>query len=138
MITADEHKRLRDRIDRYESARQTHFPKQCCFTPEDIARVVSVAGVDRAPTNEERSAVEVFEFHSDPPQRYFLYINQEKRIATTWTGDKLGDVSFGRAWRDNFGGERVPISVRAINGRSYHGTYYRSSGDYARITLSKR
>ncbi|WP_407156327.1 hypothetical protein [Bradyrhizobium sp. STM 3557] len=85
------------------------------------------------PTNEERSALEVFEFLRDKPARYFLYINAEKRTATTFTGDTLGTVSFGREYRDNFGGKRVAVTIRAITGETYHGTYYKSSGDYARI-----
>jgi hypothetical protein len=89
-------------------------------------------------TNEERSALEVFEFCSNPPTKYFLYISETKRTATTWTGDVLGQVSFGREYRDNFGGKRAPIWIRGINGRSYHGTYYKSSGNFARIRLSKR
>ena len=89
-------------------------------------------------TNEERSALEVFEFCTNPPEKYFLYINREKQSATTWTGDLLGQVSFGREYRDNFGGRRVPVTVRAINGLTYHGTYYKSSGDFARIRQSKQ
>ena len=89
-------------------------------------------------TNEERSALEVFEFCTNPPDKYFLYINRDKQSATTWTGDLLGHVSFGREYRDNFGGIRVPVTVRAINGLTYHGTYYKSSGDFARIRQSKR
>jgi hypothetical protein len=88
------------------------------------------------PTNEERSALEVFEFLRDKPARYFLYINAEKKLATTWTGEELGRVTFGRTYRDNFGGERVAITVQAVSGDTYHGTYYKSSGDYARVKKS--
>ena len=90
------------------------------------------------PTNEETSAAEVFEFVNDPPERYFLYINEAKQTATTWTGERLGSVGFGNAFRDNFGGLRVPISVYAINGRTYHGTYYKSAGEYVRVKLAKQ
>ena len=88
-------------------------------------------------TNEERSALEVFDFVSNPPDKYFLYINEVTHNATTWTGETLGRVSFGCEYRDNFGGRRVPVTVRGINGRVYHGTYYKSSGNYARIKASK-
>ncbi|WP_210164705.1 hypothetical protein [Bradyrhizobium elkanii] len=87
----------------------------------------------KPPTNEERSALEVFEFLRDKPERYFLYINRDKGVATTWTGEELGRVTFGREYRDNFGGKRVAITVHAITGDTYHGTYYKSSGDYARV-----
>ncbi|MDX3966145.1 MAG: hypothetical protein QHD01_06035 [Bradyrhizobium sp.] len=88
-------------------------------------------------TNEERSALEIFEFLRDKPERYFLYISRDKGLATTWTGDELGRVTFGCTYRDNFGGERVAITVHAISGDTYHGTYYKSSGDYARVKKAK-
>jgi hypothetical protein len=100
------------------------------------------------PTNDERSALEVYEFITNPPQRYFLYIKRpevpkgytlgfQRTIATTWTGDKLGDVQCGSMYRSNFGDRRIPITVYAINGKVYHGTYYCDAGDYARIKLAK-
>lgn len=99
------------------------------------------------PTNDERSALEVFEFCCDKPEKYFLYISEKHdsalsgptkpRIATTWMGEKLGDVQFGREWRDSFGGTRVSITIRAINGCAYYGTYYKSSGSYARVKRQK-
>jgi hypothetical protein len=88
-------------------------------------------------TNDERSALEVFEFCSNPPAKYFLYISEENSTATTWTGDLLGHVTFGREYGDNFGGKRQPVWVRGINGKQYHGTYYKSSGNFARIRQSK-
>lgn len=93
-----------------------------------------------------RSAVERFEFCASPPGTYFLYITKpdaaalargESGVATTWTGDRLGRVTFGREYRDSFGGRRVPIWIDAINGRRYAGTYFKSSGDYARVKLLK-
>lgn len=66
------------------------------------------------PTNDEISSLEVFEFMTSPPDRYFLYINDDTRKATTWTGETLGDVRFGRPYRDNFGGTRVPIRINVL------------------------
>jgi hypothetical protein len=102
------------------------------YRPED--KPVNVPDV----TNDERSALEVFEFCSNPPDKYFLYISEDKKTATTWTGDLLGHVTFGREYRDNFGGKRQPVWIRAVNGKRYHGTYFKSSGNFARIRLSKR
>ena len=87
-------------------------------------------------TNEERSAIEVYEFVAEPPQRYFLYIKEEgpyDGTATTWTGERLGAVTFGRAYRSNFGDKRIPVWIQAINGEHYQGTYYADAGDYARV-----
>ena len=88
-------------------------------------------------TNDERSSLEVFDFVTSPPDRYFLYIDDQKRTATTWTGETLGQVLLGCEYRDNFGGKRVPVTVYAVNGYVYHGTYYRSAGNYARVKASK-
>lgn len=87
--------------------------------------------------NELKSRVESFEFIHDVPEKYFVYINEQDKIATTWTGDSLGAVFFGREYTSNFGDTRQPIDVMAINGKRYHGIYYKSSGDYARIKLYK-
>ena len=111
----------------------------------------------KSPTNEETSALEVFEFLRDKPADYFAYVKLpdgwETRDAngrgkygklygatgslTTWTGDNLGTIQFGRAFQDNFGGTRVPISCKAITGDLYHGYYYASAGDYARLKKAK-
>lgn len=95
-------------------------------------------------TNDERSKVEVYEFVNTPPDRYFLYVKAlagthsgARGVATTWTGDKLGDITFGTTWKDNFGGTRVSIRVSAIDGRTYAGVYFSSAGDCARIKLLK-
>jgi hypothetical protein len=103
-----------------------------CYNPED--KPLSIPDV----SNAERSALEVWNFYTEIPTRYTLYINEAKQLATTWTGERLGVVDFGREWRDNFGGTRVSINVHAINGCLYHGTYYKSSGNYARIKLAKK
>jgi hypothetical protein len=96
----------------------------------------------KPPTNAERSAAEVWEFIHDIPDKYFLYVrvtagNGMRGIVTTWMGDKLGDCQLGTAYRDNFGGKRQSIRVQGINGHEYVGTYFKSSGDYARIRLAR-
>lgn len=128
---------LKNRSDKYEASVKALFPNIYAFTPEMIAQIVQHAGIDRAPNNTERSQIETYEFIVNPPESYFLYINQEKRTATTWTGEVLGVVTFGNEWRDNFGGKRVPVTIQAINGKTYHGTYFKSAGSYARIKMSK-
>src|SRR3990167_9521125 len=78
-------------------------------------------GEDRL-TNEQRSAIEVYEWIHNPPQQYFIYIDAAKRTATTWTGDKLGEVRFGREYQClGFGrpSTRVAITVKGLNGKTY-------------------
>lgn len=89
-------------------------------------------------SNDERAQLELRRFMIDKPDRYFLYIDQVKAIATVWTGVELGTVTFGREWTDNFGGRRVPVTIKAVNGLTYHGTYFKSSGDYARVKAAKQ
>jgi hypothetical protein len=72
-----------------------------------------------------------------------VYIQRDRiqghTVATTWTGDILGEVTAsGGDWRDNFGGTRENITVVLRGGTVYHGTYYKSSGDYARLKKAKR
>ena len=89
-------------------------------------------------SNTIRSKWEVRQFKRNKPSKYFLYICEKTKTATTWTGEKLGRVDFGVKYQDNFGGSRIPIDVFGINGIKYHGTYYQSAGDYARITAFKK
>lgn len=103
------------------------------YKPEQVAHL-------NPPTNEERSAVEVFDFCADPPDRYFVYVNPKAGTVTTWTGEKLGDCQLGQPYVcPAFGSAstRQPIRFKAINGRTYAGTFYRSSGDFARVKLCK-
>lgn len=101
------------------------------YKPEQVARL-------NPPTNDERAQVELFDFVTNPPDRYFLYIREETREAVNFTGVRLGTVSFGREWRDNFGGTRRAVSIRSVNGVLYHGTYFKSSGDFARVKRAVR
>lgn len=84
-------------------------------------------------TNEDRSKIEVYEWLRDQPEKYFLYIDEKTWTAATWMGDKLGRVYPGKKYRDNFGGVRMSIVVYGTNKMKYYGTYYMSSGNYARI-----
>lgn len=150
MITAQTAADIRAR----EDALRAWLGSRCSYKTEE-----AIAAGLKPPTNEERSALEVFEFVRDKPERYFVYISLPPRVksktypssvakyrdcyggtgrATTWTGDPLGEVQFGRAWSDNFGGTRISISVYPITGEAYHGTYFASAGDYARIQKAKR
>ena len=88
--------------------------------------------------NWESSTQEVAEFVSDPPERYFAYVSSDHRSVTTWMGDALGTITSYREYRTpSFGwpSTRAAIRVRAINGRDYFGTYYKSAGDYCRLKV---
>lgn len=103
--------------------------------------------------NRESSRNEVAAWLADKPQQYFAYVKERENTErmgcgsipnlyirgelTTWMGDKLGFVYGGIPYRDSFGAERVSIDVVGTNGVLYHGTYYRSSGNYCRIKAYK-
>jgi hypothetical protein len=127
MLTPKEYSRLRKRYAAFEAWRGGRSSYPTASVPVRL-RV----------SNAELSAIEVYEFCADKPTRYFLYINEGRRIAATWTGDPLGAVGFGSPFRANMGDLRVPITVYAINGLTYYGTYYKSAGDYARIKVAKK
>ena len=129
MINHEQAADIRRRLDALSAWLREHKRNSC--KPEEIAHL-------NPPTNRELSALEVWEFTTSPPERKFLYVDARNCVATTWTGEQLGTCSLGREYRDNFGGKRRPITVRAINGYTYHGTYYASAGDYARVRKGKR
>ncbi len=136
-VSPAEYKKLKARLARFEAWRGGRSWYKSDSVP---------AGLDVS--NDERSAIERYEFASNPPAKYFLYIrrvdcdgnrsDQSLRVqATTWTGDVLGVGMLGRSFRDNFGGERYPVRFRAINGKEYSGTYSASAGDYVRVKAIK-
>jgi hypothetical protein len=92
-------------------------------------------------TNDEIGKIEVYEFVHNLPQKYFLYVNEEKRVVTTFNGEQLGTITLlGAPYKaPAFGGysTRQSIKIKAINGLTYSGTYYTSSGNYARIKAVK-
>lgn len=132
-------KEQRDDIMAREAKFRSWLGTRCSYRAEEVP-----AGF-APPSNDERAQAELFDFVKDPPERYFLYIRAKKGThygasgeATIWTGVKLGDVQFGNTWRDNMGSTRVSISVYAVNGYTYHGTYFKSAGDYARVKMSAK
>ena len=133
MITENKYKSIRDKYDYYHAERRRLFPGKNCFTPEMQEQL------PESPSTSNISAIETYDFINDPPDTYFAYINQEDKTMTTWAGEVLGEVLglWSSGYRSNFGDTRVSIDVRGINGKKYHGVYYKSAGDYCRITAYK-
>lgn len=120
------YRELKKRLDRFEDWCVTRTSYHADSVPVEL-RV----------TNEERSYIEVYEFLNDPPDKYLVYIDEEAGLAKTWPGHLLGEVTFGLSYHSNMGDLRVPVTIKAINGRMYFGTYYKSAGDYARVKVKK-
>ena len=77
--------------------------------------------------NNITSAKERLAFLQEPPDRFVGYANYTDRTVTTWTGDRLGRIiRWSQTWRNNFGDNRVSLTVRGDNGIVYTGL---SSGD---------
>jgi hypothetical protein len=152
MLSEPEYRALRAQIDTFMEAVKPLYPKKggcLCLTPEMRASLPPDA------TNEQKSAVELYEFIQDPPERYFAYVRPIFRSAnktgtsprltytgqkceiTTWTGDILGRGKLGTAYQSNMGDIRVPIAFKAINGRTYYGTFFFEIGDYCRVKAYK-
>lgn len=116
-----DYKRLRSKVNEFDRARRRRYPGQNGLTKDEIAAI----GVP-SPTNDERSAIETWEFKHSQPEKYVAYANFEKRIVTTWTGQVLGQITeIGRKYTNNFGDQKTPIKITGINGVLYHA---RSSG----------
>lgn len=122
---------IKSKVHAYDAEVHRRFPRACSYDPKSITCPHA--------SNEERSAVETWEFQHTRSDKAFAYVDLPGRRVTTWTGQTLGTITgMGRRWRDGFGGKRIPIDVTGINGVRYHGTYYASAGDYARLTAKRR
>jgi hypothetical protein len=134
------------------------------WTDHDIESIRAEFGHDltgEGCTNDLRSVVEVWEFVNNPPERYIAYVSADRGLPgyegrrymplqyhvniITWAGDTLvADhgtamqyIALGPVWRSNMGDHRRSIRFRAINGRTYAGTWYFDAGDYCRLKVVK-
>lgn len=135
MISTQEYAVLRGKISRFEKKRiEMYGEKKCSFTPEEIDAV----GLPY-PTNDERSAVEVYELAHKTPAKYHCYLGRTGDSVTTWTGEKIGAIVHeGKTWRDNFGGLRMSVRVRLCNGRMYSGFVNGYDGVNLKIMKEKK
>jgi hypothetical protein len=133
--TADQYLEAKHKYDAYESASKEY--RTANKTNGIPFEVYSKFPYHSEVTNEMRSAIETFEFLTDPPKKYTVYVNEKTGEITTWTGQKLGTFRVINGYRSNFRDYRISLQVKAINGYSYYGTYFKSAGDYAHITMNK-
>lgn len=121
----------RARVDAFEA-----FIKQHGLAGEAYA---SIAGLDvpPRPTNEMRSAVEVFELHRDKPQKFTAYVDDalldapvrppgsaydvQGEITDHWACATLGKYRVVTHWLDRHGNRRYSIRVWADWGGEYVG-----------------
>ena len=135
MITNQKYLQLKNKIKQFEQ----WLDGRTSYSPSDIPPGVSNV------TNAERSQVEVYEFVTNPPDRYFCYVKRNiaapgvvdnKVTLTTWTGQILGYGYLGKCYFTGvrpFQSKRYTLKFTGINEVKYKGVYYASSGDYCRI-----
>lgn len=134
ITTKEDYLRLKEAHDAYEQAAQKWISENHNGIPTEVTKTFPFAGIV---DNNLRSALEVYEFIDNPPVKYFLYIRESDSKAVTWMDEVLGEVSFGKEFRGSFGDKRQPVRIKAINGKTYSGTYYKSAGNYARVKQTK-
>ena len=133
-------------VEQYNEARKQHDENHAAivqYCKDNKTNAIPCNVSDTFPyadivNNDLKTKIEVWEWMNDKPEKYFIYINEKERIATTWTGEILGIVAIGRPYKTNFGDTRVSIDITATNGIRYYGIYYKSAGDYARIQSYKK
>lgn len=121
MITQAEYEALKARYERKEqwlNGRSSYRPEEC---PADCQI-----------SNDEVSNMEVYEFVQDPPDRYVAYVDLQKKIITTWTGETLGTITLKSKITRGYW-----IRATGINGLRYCGSFYPSAGDYIRLRKTK-
>lgn len=69
-------------------------------------------------------------FIKDNMDNYFAYVDEDKKIITTFNGDKLGDILYRK-----INNTKDFLIVYGINGLKYNGYYYKKSGDYCRLKI---
>jgi hypothetical protein len=134
--TPEQYNTAKSQLSAYETVAEQYIKdNKTNGIPAEICATFPFADVV---DNELRSAIEVYEFVNNPPDKYFLYVSEVRQVVTTWTGQILGDITYmGNPYRDSFGGKRQSIRFKGINGLQYYGTYYKSAGDYARVKMYK-
>lgn len=141
MISELEAARTRDRLNAFHA----WLGKRQSWRTEEAPEGLEVS-------NEERSALELYEWHTQRPASYFAYWTMREGLErpfdfdcaaaqtriTNWMGETLGIVTHaGKVWTSNFGDKRRAVTVKGTNGVTYHGTAQLSSGTYVRLKAAK-
>lgn len=109
--------------------------------------------------NQQRSDIEIYEWHRDKPAKYFAYYRFDQveaqgfslapgavnrpfvdlpcGLITNFMGVELGRFTLGTKWHDNFGGRRFSFRMEGTNGCTYSGFGVLDSGTYVRMRRVK-
>lgn len=148
---------LLDRIPEIDGIRQIpaytfHFAGHGDYSPDGKVDNVILS-------NEELAAIELWSFCNQPPEKMFAYVKKSDKtnvyyrrmpngrggpfdyLITNFTGESFGEAHLGYEykspafWQPSI---RQSVTLHAINGYWYYGTFYKSSGDYCRLKRGKR
>lgn len=140
-----EYLKLKKKIDAREAAIDAllcdggPIRKRNFITADESAKLPHAKQFAGEQGNKLRSALEEYEFfHCLSGPKYSVHIREKSYEAITWTGQRLGAVSFGSEFRSNMGDVRINITLRSDNGQVWFGTFFKGAGEYANIRLSKK
>lgn len=131
VLTESEYRDLKARYEFYHAEWKRLLGNRNYATPEDQKLLPPSL------TSEQISQIEFYEWMTNPPTKYFSYVDFRAGKLTTWTGEVLGEIDFVSRWKSNMGDTRYSIRVDGTNGKRYYGTYFSSAGDYCRLTMCK-
>ena len=117
MITENQYNEFKAKYETYHAARKVVCGNSNCVTPEQQKML------PESPKSEEISAVEVYEFITNPPTKYTSYVNLKEKTVTTWTGEILGKITGKQKYKNNMGANMQQIWFKGINGKNYYGFY---------------
>jgi hypothetical protein len=97
-------------------------------------------------SNDERGELELHHFMTEAPLHLFAYVTKNRKTGAwqcnAWPGQPFGRVWVGDPYKSpGFYGRpstRRSVTLFAVNGWIYSGTFYQSSGDYARLKRTKQ
>ena len=125
MLTKEQASDIQSRLD----ALQSFLGSRRSYLAAEVAHL-------NPPTNDERSALEVYRLTTEPPETFVAYIGKtigdgmgvdrhgptSRRALTTWTGEQLGYCALRNSWRvgSAYGSRMYQVHATAF-GREYTG-----------------
>lgn len=146
MTTATQYKALKDKLHRWEDARERFDPKRFKrgggYTPDDTKAILALAGLRSEPTNEDRVKIELYEFeHQDgAPLAIHGYVGRDGYTLQNFTGLPLPGVAPLRVTHVEKLRDNAFSSVRNSYETTFRGHRYsgRGYGAGMNLTLKRR
>ena len=121
-ISKNEYDSLRDRHDRYQSARKRFSPSRFArgggYSSDEVAEIEKMAGV-RDVNNDERALMETYDWIHNKPDHAFLYYNKEMTEIRGFMSNKMGDIVRRGPEVRRMGGRTQSVQVLGKIGRAH-------------------